>query len=148
MHDRALLSGSTEEAGDFDDWSQLPVILDSPLARRITNAYGELHRFWREDAKGLLREGRDPLVFPQLISINSHDRHQQVVNYLKSTGRAAIVIAGNGMCSGGRIISYLKAMLGDSRHEVMFVGYQAKGTPGALIQASEDAEGFGRVRQY
>lgn len=46
------------------------------------------------------------------------------------------------MCSGGRIVNYLKAMLGDARHEVMFVGYQVKGTPGAVIQASEGAEGF------
>lgn len=38
-------------------------------------------------------------------------------------------------------MNYLKAMLGDRRHQVMFVGYQAKGTPGALIQASEGAQG-------
>lgn len=38
------------------------------------------------------------------------------------------------MCAGGRIVNYLKAMLGDSRHNVVFVGYQAKGTPGAAIQ--------------
>lgn len=49
------------------------------------------------------------------------------------------------MCSGGRIVNYLKAMLGDARHEVMFVGYQAKGTPGAVIPASEGAEGFVQI---
>jgi metallo-beta-lactamase family protein len=38
------------------------------------------------------------------------------------------------MCAGGRIINYLKAMLGDARHDVVFVGYQAAGTPGATIQ--------------
>lgn len=64
-----------------------------------------------------------------------------MVNYLNSTGRPAIVIAGNGMCSGGRIVNYLKAMLGDAQHEVVFVGYQAQGTPGAVIQASERVEG-------
>jgi metallo-beta-lactamase family protein len=85
------------------------------------------------------------LGFSQLISVDTHARHQQVVNFLKSTGRPAIVIAGNGMCSGGRIVNYLKAMLGDPRHEVMFVGYQAKGTPGAVIQASEGAEGFVQI---
>jgi metallo-beta-lactamase family protein len=49
------------------------------------------------------------------------------------------------MCSGGRIVNYLKAMLGDPRHEVMFVGYQAKGTPGAVIQVSEGAKGVVQV---
>ena len=38
------------------------------------------------------------------------------------------------MCTGGRIVNYLKAMLGDPRHDVVFVGYQAAGTPGQAIQ--------------
>jgi metallo-beta-lactamase family protein len=46
------------------------------------------------------------------------------------------------MCSGGRIVAYLKAMLGDPRHEVVFVGHQVPGTPGAVIQASAGAAGF------
>lgn len=46
------------------------------------------------------------------------------------------------MCSGGRIVAYLKAMLRDPRHEVVFVGHQVWGTPGAVIQASAGAAGF------
>ena len=146
LHRKALLSGPHKREGhDPLDWSQLPIILDSPLAQRITKAYRQLHEYWNADARARLGEGRDPLGFNQLISVDTHARHQQVVNYLKSTGRPAIVIAGNGMCSGGRIVNYLKAMLGDPRHEVMFVGYQAKGTPGAVIQASEGAEGFVQI---
>lgn len=144
---RKALVGSTGPSpeGDPLDWSQLPIILDSPLAQRITGVYRELHDYWNTEARARLAQGRDPLDFNQLISVDTHARHQQVVNYLKSTGRPAIVIAGNGMCSGGRIVNYLKAMLGDSRHEVMFVGYQAKGTPGAVIQASEGAGGFVQI---
>ncbi|MCE7765441.1 MBL fold metallo-hydrolase [Pseudomonas putida] len=146
LHRKALLSnGGPAADGDPLDWSQLPIILDSPLAQRITGVYRELHDYWNAEARARLAEGRDPLGFNQLISVDTHARHQQVVNYLKSTGRPAIVIAGNGMCSGGRIVNYLKAMLGDARHEVMFVGYQAKGTPGAVIQASEGAEGFVQI---
>ncbi|WP_347783898.1 MBL fold metallo-hydrolase [Pseudomonas kurunegalensis] len=146
LHRKALLN-TTGPAPDGEpiDWSQLPIILDSPLAQRITSVYRELHEYWNAEARARVAAGRDPLGFSQLISVDTHARHQQVVNYLKSTGRPAIVIAGNGMCSGGRIVNYLKAMLGDSRHEVMFVGYQAKGTPGAVIQASEGAEGFVQI---
>ena len=43
--------------------------------------------------------------------------------YLAKTARPAIVIAASGMCSGGRIVNYLKAMLGDPRHKVLFCGY-------------------------
>ena len=146
LHRKALLGGAGPgPVGDPLDWSQLPIILDSPLAQRITSVYRELHDYWNAEARARLAEGRDPLDFSQLISVDTHARHQQVVNYLKSTGRPAIVIAGNGMCSGGRIVNYLKAMLGDARHEVMFVGYQAKGTPGAVIQASEGAQGFVQI---
>lgn len=146
LHRKALLN-TTGPAPDGEpiDWSQLPIILDSPLAQRITSVYRELHEYWNAEARARVAAGRDPLGFSQLISVDTHARHQQVVNYLKSTGRPAIVIAGNGMCSGGRIVNYLKAMLGDSRHEVMFVGCQAKGTPGAVIQASEGAQGFVQV---
>ncbi|WP_281690903.1 MBL fold metallo-hydrolase [Pseudomonas sp. PARCl1] len=140
---RKALTGARGEPGDEDpvNWSQLPIILDSPLAQRITGAYRDLHEFWNEEARARLAQGRDPLGFNQLITVDTHAKHQQVVNYLSSTVRPAIVIAGNGMCSGGRIVNYLKAMLGDQRHEVMFVGYQVRGTPGAVIQASAGAQG-------
>ncbi len=65
-----------------------------------------------------------------------------MVQYLARTARPAIVIAGNGMCSSGRIVNYLKAMLGDSRHNVLFVGYQAAGTPGRAIQSYGPAGGY------
>ncbi|UXH41291.1 MBL fold metallo-hydrolase RNA specificity domain-containing protein [Pseudomonas promysalinigenes] len=149
LHRKALLNDGRQLPGDDPlqaiDWSRLPVILDSPLAQRITKAYRELHEFWNDEARQRLGEGRGPLAFDQLVCVDTHVKHQAVVNHLKSTGRPAIVIAGNGMCSGGRIVNYLKAMLGDPRHEVVFVGYQAKGTPGAVIQASEGAEGFVQI---
>ena len=44
------------------------------------------------------------------------------------------MIAASGMCSGGRIVNYLKALLGDRRTDVLFCGYQAAGTPGRAIQ--------------
>lgn len=149
LHRKTLLNECGEGEGCDPvlgrNWSRLPVILDSPLAQRITRAYTQLHEYWNCEARRRLGEGREPLGFGRLVSVDTHAKHQQVVNYLKSTGRPAIVIAGNGMCSGGRIVNYLKAMLGDPRHEVMFVGYQAKGTPGAVIQASEGVEGLVQV---
>lgn len=145
LHHKSLLSDTAASACDGLEWSQLPVILDSPLAQRITSAYRELHVYWSAEARGRVGEGRKPLGFDQLVAVDTHARHQQVVNYLKSTGRPAIVIAGNGMCSGGRIVNYLKAMLEDPRHEVLFVGYQAKGTPGAAIQASEGKQGLVQI---
>ena len=124
------------------NWPKLPIILDSPLASRFTAAYRELKPFWNQEARDRVQSGRRPLAFEQLITIDSHSDHQRIVNHLTQTARPAIVIAGGGMCSGGRIVNYLKAMLGDKRHNVLFVGYQAKGTPGYAIQTFGPKGGY------
>lgn len=46
------------------------------------------------------------------------------------------------MCTGGRIVNYLKALIGDERTDILFVGYQAKGTPGRDIQAFGPEHGY------
>nr|WP_272890421.1 MBL fold metallo-hydrolase [Stutzerimonas stutzeri] len=115
-------------------WPKLPIILDSPLATRFTEAYRSLQPYWNQEARERVEAGRNPLAFDNLIMIDNHADHIAVLNRLAQTARPAIVIAGNGMCSGGRIVNYLKAMLHDPRHDVLFVGYQAKGTPGHAIQ--------------
>ncbi|OMG67761.1 MBL fold metallo-hydrolase [Stutzerimonas balearica] len=133
-------SGSS--SNDPVDWPELPIILDSPLASRFTRTYKDLQVFWDDDARRRLEEGRKPLSFRQLVTVDSHDEHLRVVEHLAATARPAIVIAGNGMCSGGRIVNYLKAMLGDPRHHVLFVGYQGKGTPGRDIQTCGPEGGY------
>lgn len=123
-------------------WPQLPVIVDSPLASRLTSVYQTLEDYWDLPAQQRLEAGRNPLDFNQLITIDSHAKHIQTVNYLAHSGRPAIVIAASGMCASGRIVNYLKAMLSDPRHNVLFIGYQASGTPGAQIQKYGPEGGF------
>lgn len=125
---------ATGEAVSPTNWPQLPIILDSPLASRFTAAYRSLQPYWNQEARERAEAGRNPLAFDNLIMIDNHADHIAVVNHLTQTARPAIVIAGNGMCAGGRIVNYLKAMLHDPRHDVLFVGYQAQGTPGHAIQ--------------
>lgn len=124
------------------NWPELPIILDSPLASRFTAAYRELQPFWNQEALKRVQSGRRPLGFEQLITVDSHGEHLRMVQHLARTARPAIVIAGNGMCSSGRIVNYLKAMLGDSRHHILFVGYQAAGTPGRAIQRYGSSGGY------
>lgn len=126
-------------------WSELAVIVDSPLAIEFTHAYRQLQQYWDKAAKAKLKRGRQPLAFLQLTYMADHQQHLALVNLLASTASPAIVIAGGGMCNGGRIVDYLQAMLADSRHQILFVGYQAKGTAGAAIIAAA-ATGASRVR--
>jgi metallo-beta-lactamase family protein len=115
-------------------WDELEIIVDSPLASRFTQAYQQLLPFWDAEARGRVRAGRHPLDFEQITTIDSHADHENTVAYLRKTARPCVVIAAGGMCSGGRIVNYLKALLGDPRSDVLFVGYQAAGTPGRDIQ--------------
>lgn len=125
------------------NWPELPIILDSPVASRFTTAYRELTPFWNQEARDRVQSGRRPLAFEQLITIDSHGDHLRIVkHHLAQTARPAIVIAGGGMCSGGRVVNYLKALLSDKRHNVLFVGYHAKGTPGHAIQTYGPKGGY------
>lgn len=116
------------------NWSDLEIILDSPLAADFTTGYMQLREHWDAEARGKLAAGRHPLDFSQLTTIDDHASHLRTVERLARSGRPAVVIAASGMCSGGRIVNYLKAMLGDPRHDVLLIGYQAAGTPGRDIQ--------------
>lgn len=108
-------------------------MVDSPLAAEFTGIYRRLKPFWDAEAADLVRQGRHPLSFEQLTVINSHADHLNAVEYLAGSHRPCVVLAGSGMCAGGRVVNYLKAMLGEERHDVLFVGYQAAGTPGRDI---------------
>ncbi|QHF40571.1 hypothetical protein PspS34_20785 [Pseudomonas sp. S34] len=81
--------------------------------------------FWGKEAPKWVKQGRCRLGFEQLLTVDSHQAHLKKVRLLTETARPAIVIAGNGMCSSGRIVNYLIAMLHDLRHNVLFVGYRA-----------------------
>ncbi len=116
------------------NWPTLPIILDSPLASRFTQVYRDLKPFWDNEALQRVKRGRNPLSFEQLLTVDSRQAHLAMVRHLAATARPAIVIAGSGMCSSGRIVNYLKAMLHDPRHDVLFVGYQAQSTAGSAIQ--------------
>ena len=114
-------------------WESLEILVDSPLAAEFTRIYGDLKPYWDAEATELVTQGRHPLSFEQLTVINSHEDHLNAVNYLARSHRPCVVLAGSGMCAGGRVVNYLKAMLGDERNDVLFVGYQAAGTPGRDI---------------
>ncbi|WNK21230.1 MBL fold metallo-hydrolase [Halomonas piscis] len=124
------------------DWSALEIIVDSPLAARFTRVYRRLAPYWDAEAQRRLRSGRHPLSFAGVYTVDDHAEHEQTVKYLAQSGRPAVVIAASGMCAGGRVVNYLRAMLGDPRHQVLFVGYQGAGTPGRDIQRYGPAGGY------
>ncbi|NDY74490.1 MBL fold metallo-hydrolase [Desulfobacter hydrogenophilus] len=105
---------------------KVPVFIDSPLGLKITKIYAELENFWDDEAKKLKASGDHPLNFKNLYSVEKYREHKQLME-IKGP---AIIIAGSGMCTGGRIVDHLEQGLEDPRNDLFFVGYQAKGTPG------------------
>lgn len=129
-----IFRNKTRKAAPELAWEELEVIVDSPLAARFTKVYRQLRPFWDAEARQRLGAGRHPLDFEQLTTIDSHAEHLETVRKIQRSGRPCVVLAAGGMCSGGRIVNYLKALLGDPRTDLLFVGYQAAGTPGRAIQ--------------
>ncbi len=120
----------------------IDVIVDSPLAIKLTDLYNDMQEFWGDEAQHVLTIDNQPLIFRNLVTIDQAGEHKGTIEYLKRTRKPAIVIAGSGMCNGGRVVDYLKAFLSIETTDVLFVGYQAYGTPGRFIQ---DAQG-GSIR--
>ena len=105
---------------------KVPVFVDSPLGLAITEIYSNLTDFWDEEAKKLKAEGDHPFDFKGLYAVEKYQEHQKLLD----VKGPAIIIAGSGMCTGGRIVDHLKYGLEDPKNDIFFVGYQAKGTPG------------------
>ena len=119
--------------------SNVPVFIDSPLGEKLTTVYSRLSPFWDAEAKALLHSGDHPLNFERLSTVKSYREHQEI---LKMSG-PAIIIAGSGMCTGGRIINHLMQGLEDPRNDIFFVGYQAQGTPGRdILYYSQKPDGY------
>lgn len=104
---------------------RIPVFLDSPLALRATAVFEKYrHRL------GLPRQGDSPFRAPNIHFV-------ETVEQSKALGRlraGAIIIAGSGMCEAGRIRYHLEDNLWRPEATVLFVGYQAPGTIGALLK--------------
>lgn len=117
--------------------NSVDILVDSPLALRFNELYDNLRDYWNDEAQQVLRYDDQPLVFDNLVNIESHAEHKDTIDYLKRSQLPAIVIAASGMCAGGRVVNYLKEFIQDPTTDIVFVGYQAEGTPGRQIQESD-----------
>ncbi|WP_415637879.1 MBL fold metallo-hydrolase RNA specificity domain-containing protein, partial [Pseudoalteromonas distincta] len=130
------------EAPKNSKWRDIYVILDSPMAANFTEQYKKFKHLWDSEAKRKVAKGRHPLDFKNLTTIDTHHEHKAIINYLNSHQVPAIILAASGMCSGGRIVNYLEQFLGDKTTDVVFLGYQGRGTLGRDIQTYGPRNGY------
>jgi len=118
----------------------IPVYLDSPLAIKATEIFRRNRKYYDEEASAIAARGHDPFDLPNLHFTES-TRQSQSIN--EATG-SAIVIAGNGMATAGRIKHHLKHNLWRQGASVVIVGFQAVGTTGRkIVDGAKQVKIFG-----
>ena len=110
---------------------QLPLYLDSPMASKASDIYRRHAEYFDADTRRLLQSGDTPLDYPnQTVTRDFHDSEK-----IAQAQRPYMIIASNGMLTGGRVLGHLRNLIGDPTATLLFVGYQGEGTLGAHLQA-------------
>jgi metallo-beta-lactamase family protein len=118
------------EKGDIPSCN---VFLDSPMALDVAEIMRRNPGYFDKETAKLFQDKKDPFSFPGLKFIRTQEESRQI-NFIKSR---AIIIAGSGMCTGGRIKHHLKHNIWRKESSIVFVGYQAEGTLGRKIVDGE-----------
>ena len=127
----------------FSGHENFRVVVDSPLAEEATSIFLQSDpEFFDEETAELLREGINPLYFKGLEPSVSAEESKA----LNFDEEPKVIIAGSGMCEGGRIRHHLKHNLWRPECTILFVGYQTEGTLGRIIlDGAERIKLFGEL---
>ena len=109
---------------------KIPVFLDSPLAIDITHAFKKHTHLFNDEVQERLRKDPDIFDFPGLTETYSIEESKAIMR----TPNPKIIVSSAGMSHAGRIIHHEKQYLDDPENMLLFIGYQAVGTPGRILQ--------------
>jgi len=122
-----------------DKIPHLITFLDSPMAIEITEVFKRYYFYLDGEAEKLLNENISPFDFP-LLHFTKSVEESKVINHIKGS---CIIMAGSGMCTGGRIKHHLIQNIERPESTILFVGYQAKGTLGREILEKDEVRILG-----
>jgi metallo-beta-lactamase family protein len=123
---------------------RLPLYLDSPMAMRASDVYRRHPEFYDEETTALLKSGETPLDYPDQHIVRRVDESKAIA----TADRPYMIVASNGMLTGGRVVAHLRNLIDDPAATILFVGYQGEGTLGAHLQAgAKTVKVDGQVRQ-
>jgi metallo-beta-lactamase family protein len=121
---------SLERLHDKGRAPRVPIYIDSPLAIAITEIYKLHPESLSDDVRRRIMERDDPFSPPGLRYVSSVATSKE----LQATSEPCIVIAGSGMCEGGRIVHHLSKGLTKIENTVVIVGFMAQHTLGRRLQ--------------
>ncbi len=107
----------------------MQVFLDSPMAISATEIFRRHPDCYEPEIEALFRDGRDPFALPGL----HFTRETAASIALNRIAGGAVILAGSGMCTGGRVLHHLKHNLWRRDSSIVFVGFAARGTPARRI---------------
>jgi metallo-beta-lactamase family protein len=107
----------------------LQVFLDSPMAITATEIFRRHPECYDAETSALFQNGRDPFALPNL-HLTRETAQSMALNHIHA---GAVIMAGSGMCTGGRVRHHLKHNLWRAECAVIFVGYAARGTLARII---------------
>jgi Cft2 family RNA processing exonuclease len=110
---------------------ELPLYLDSPMASRASDVYRRHPEFYDEETTALLASGNSPLDYPSQTITRTAAESKAIA----LASRPYMIIASNGMLTGGRVVAHLRNLIDDPAATLLFVGYQGEGTLGSHLQA-------------
>ena len=105
------------------------VFVDSPMANRITEVFLHHPELYDEEMRELIRQKKSPFQFPGLNMTQTVDESKAITHVIGTV----MIIAGSGMCNGGRVKHHLVTNISRKESTILFVGYQAAGTLGRSI---------------
>jgi metallo-beta-lactamase family protein len=122
----------------------LPLFLDSPMASKATEVYRRHPEYYDDETAHLFKSGATPLDYPKQVVTNNIKDSQRIL----ASPRPFMIVASNGMLTGGRVVGHLRALIDDPTATILFVGYQGQGTLGShLQQGATTVKLDGEVRQ-
>jgi metallo-beta-lactamase family protein len=122
----------------------LMVFLDSPMATSITEVFEHYPDLLDEDMVQLMRQKKSPFDFTGLQMTRTTDE-SKVINHISGT---VVIIAGSGMCTGGRIKHHLVNNISKRESTILFPGYQATGTLGRqIVDGAKEVRILGQMYQ-
>ena len=120
---------------------RLMVFLDSPMAIRVTEVFKDHPELFDDDMAERIRKQLSPFEFPGL-KMTRLTGESKAINHIRGT---VIVIAGSGMCTGGRVKHHLVNNITRPENTILFVGYQAVGTLGRhIVNGADEVRIMGR----
>jgi metallo-beta-lactamase family protein len=132
--------GCLHHQGELDNWE---VFLDSPMAIAVTRVYDRWLEMLDDDGVRQLSDVHKNSLekFLPTLNLTQGTEESMAINRIKG---GAIIIAGSGMCTGGRIRHHFKQRIWDDRNTLIFTGYQAQGTLGRrLVDGAHSIRMFG-----